>query len=97
MPDSPSSNSQPEKAVEQCVSAESRKRLGRRSEGEMCDARSLRVDRAALGRFTRADAGQDLLEYGLLAALISIFAVGGVTLLGDQLLYVFWQTIATNF
>ncbi len=63
----------------------------------MYDARVPRVDRAALGRFTRADAGQDLLEYGLLAALISIFALGGVTLLGQQLDQVFWQTIATNF
>ena len=63
----------------------------------MCDARLPRVHRAALGRFTRADAGQDLLEYGLLAALISIFALGGVTLLGQQVDQVFWQSIATNF
>ena len=55
------------------------------------------LGRETLSRFTRADEGQDLLEYGFLAALISIFAVGAVTLLGQQLDRVFWQTIATNF
>ena len=41
--------------------------------------------------------GQDLLEYGLLAALISIFVAGAVMLLGEQINAVMWQTIAQNF
>jgi Flp pilus assembly pilin Flp len=63
----------------------------------MNSARQRHLDRESLDRFTEADEGQDLLEYGLLAALISVFAVGTVTLLGQQLDRVFWQTIATNF
>ena len=47
-----------------------------------------------LRRFVRADQGQDLLEYGFLAALIAVLAIAGVTLLGQQLDAVFWQTIA---
>ncbi len=35
-------------------------------------------------RFRRADEGQDLLEYGLLAALIAIFALGAVAGLGQH-------------
>ena len=63
----------------------------------MCDVRLGHVGRAALARFTRADAGQDLLEYGLVMALISVFAIGGVTLLGQQIDAVFWQLIANAF
>ena len=63
----------------------------------MCSVRRSYVDGESLGRLARADEGQDLLEYGLLAALISVFAVGAVTLLGQQLDLVLWQTIANNF
>ena len=63
----------------------------------MNGARLLHVDRESLDRSRGADEGQDLLEYGLLAALISIFALGAVTLLGQQLDQVFWQSIANNF
>ncbi len=52
--------------------------------------------RVMLARFVGAD-GQDLLEYGLLASLISIFAAGAVIVLGEQLDAVMWQTIAQNF
>lgn len=45
----------------------------------------------------RSDDGQDLLEYGLLAALIALFAFGAVTTVGNVIHNVFWQTIATNF
>jgi Flp pilus assembly pilin Flp len=45
----------------------------------------------------RGDEGQDLLEYGLLMALIAIFAMGAVSALGNTINTVFWQTIATNF
>jgi Flp pilus assembly pilin Flp len=44
-----------------------------------------------------ADTGQDLVEYALLAALISIFCASAVTTLGSQVNTVLWQTIASNF
>jgi Flp pilus assembly pilin Flp len=48
-------------------------------------------------RLTRPEDGQDLLEYGLLASLIAIFALAAVRLLGDQIHTVFWEGIANNF
>jgi Flp pilus assembly pilin Flp len=42
----------------------------------------------------RSDDGQDLLEYGLLAALIAVFAIGAVGSLGTIIHTVFWQSIA---
>jgi Flp pilus assembly pilin Flp len=53
---------------------------------------------AALARFARqGDDGQDLLEYGLLAALIAIFAMGAVAVVGTKIYDVFWVNIAQNF
>jgi Flp pilus assembly pilin Flp len=57
---------------------------------------------AALKRFVntrlrRSDDGQDLLEYGLLVALIALFAIGAVTTVGNTINTVFWQSIAQNF
>ena len=43
----------------------------------------------------RRDNAQDLLEYGLLAALIALVAVGAVTAVGAQIDAVMWQAIAT--
>jgi pilus assembly protein Flp/PilA len=40
--------------------------------------------------------GQDLLEYGLLAALIAIIALGAVTTLGTTITAVFWSGIAAS-
>ena len=48
-------------------------------------------------RLNRADEGQDLLEYGLLMALIAVFAMGAVATLGNTVNTIFWQSIATNF
>jgi len=45
----------------------------------------------------RADDGQDLLEYGLLMALIAVFAIGAVSVLGNTINTIFWQSIAANF
>jgi len=42
----------------------------------------------------RREDGQDLLEYGLLAALIAIFAIAAVQLLSDQINTTFWGAIA---
>jgi pilus assembly protein Flp/PilA len=41
----------------------------------------------------RSEDGQDLLEYGLLAALIAVVAIGAVTVVGNTVNTVFWQTI----
>jgi len=48
-------------------------------------------------RFHLSDDGQDLLEYGLLMALIALVAVGAVTTVGQTIYTVFWQSIASNF
>lgn len=45
-------------------------------------------------RLLRIEHGQDLLEYGMLAALIAVFAVGAVATVGNTIHTVFWQTIA---
>jgi pilus assembly protein Flp/PilA len=42
----------------------------------------------------RSEDGQDLLEYGLLAALIAVIAIGAVSTVGNTINTVFWQTIA---
>jgi Flp pilus assembly pilin Flp len=47
----------------------------------------------------RSEEGQDLLEYGILAALIAVIALGAVQIVGNTINTVFWQTIAvaSNF
>jgi pilus assembly protein Flp/PilA len=47
----------------------------------------------ALGRVARRDDGQDLIEYGLLAALIALVAIAGVSTLGNTISTVFWDSI----
>jgi Flp pilus assembly pilin Flp len=47
----------------------------------------------AIGRLVLENDGQDLLEYGLLAALIAVFAMVGITALGDTIHSVFWRAI----
>jgi pilus assembly protein Flp/PilA len=44
-------------------------------------------------RLLRNDDGQDLIEYGLLIALIAFVCVAGVTSVGSTILSVFWQGI----
>jgi Flp pilus assembly pilin Flp len=51
----------------------------------------------AARRLMRQPEGQDLLEYGLLAALIAIFAMGAVSILGNTIYNIFWNNIAQNF
>jgi Flp pilus assembly pilin Flp len=48
-------------------------------------------------RFRRSEDGQDLLEYGLLMALIAVFAIGAVGMLGNTISGVFWTAIASSF
>ena len=52
---------------------------------------------AAARRWMRQVDGQDLLVYGLLAALIAIFAFGAVSVLGNTIYNIFWNNIAQNF
>ena len=47
-------------------------------------------------RIGRRSDAQDLLEYAMLAALISVFAVGAVTTLGNTINDVFWEVIAAS-
>jgi Flp pilus assembly pilin Flp len=46
-----------------------------------------------IGRLVPEDQGQDLVEYGLLAALIAIVAIVGVTTVGNTIFTVFWSGI----
>jgi Flp pilus assembly pilin Flp len=52
---------------------------------------------AAVSHLVRRDDGQDLLEYGLLAVLIAVVVIAGITSLGSTITNVFWQPIAQNF
>ena len=45
-------------------------------------------------RLLKKDDGQDLLEYGLLAVLIAVVAIGGVSSVGSKIIDVFWNSIA---
>ncbi len=45
----------------------------------------------------REEDGQDLLEYGLLCALIGIIALGAVSSVGNTINTVFWQVIAQSY
>lgn len=51
----------------------------------------------AVHRLLRRSDGQDLLEYGLLMALIAVGAIFSVTTLGNTVNTVLWQVIANNF
>ena len=47
----------------------------------------------AIGRLARSTEGQDLLEYGLLAALIVVVAIAGISSVGSTIYNVFWSSI----
>ena len=49
---------------------------------------------STINRLRRNEQGQDLMEYGLLLALIAVFAMGAVGLVGNTILNVFWSAIA---
>ena len=42
---------------------------------------------------SRSEEGQDLLEYGLLCALIALVALGAVASVGQAIYNVFWKSI----
>jgi Flp pilus assembly pilin Flp len=47
----------------------------------------------AIGRLLSHESGQDLMEYGLLAALIAVVAMVSVGALGNTIYIVFWDKI----
>jgi pilus assembly protein Flp/PilA len=48
---------------------------------------------ARLAHARRSEDGQDLLEYGMLAALIAVLAIGAVTSVGNVINNSFWRII----
>lgn len=50
-----------------------------------------------IGRLVKGDDGQDLLEYGLLAVLIAVVVMVGVTAVGETIHSVFWDVIRRGF
>jgi Flp pilus assembly pilin Flp len=52
------------------------------------------LKRVSTNGFRESEDGQDLLEYGLLAALIAIVALGAVVTVGQTITTVFWDAIA---
>lgn len=53
--------------------------------------------RIATDKVPESEDGQDLLEYGLLAALIAVVAIGAVATLGQTIFTLFWQVIQEAF
>lgn len=54
----------------------------------------MQIALSIIRRFGHAEDGQDLLEYGLLASLIAIIALGAVAGVGTTIMNVFWSAIA---
>jgi Flp pilus assembly pilin Flp len=52
--------------------------------------------KVAIGRLVFRDEGQDLMEYGLLAALIAIVAMASVSVLGQTIYAIFWKNIGSS-
>ena len=50
----------------------------------------------AVRRLIKKEEAQDLVEYGLLAALIAIVAMAGVSSVGNKIYDVFWRQIANG-
>src|SRR5712692_7542986 len=71
----------------------SRNAGGRGSSAPRCERGVMERVVAAITRLVRRSDGQDLLEYGLLAALIAVVAIAGITALGETIFTVFWRSI----
>lgn len=52
---------------------------------------------ALIRGLVKEDEGQDLVEYGLLAVLITVVAIGAVTTLGQTINGAFWEVIVKKF
>jgi Flp pilus assembly pilin Flp len=46
-----------------------------------------------IGRLVLREEGQDLIEYGLLVALIALVAIVGISAVGNTIHTVFWSSI----
>jgi Flp pilus assembly pilin Flp len=57
---------------------------------------TMQIAVTVIRRFRRLEEGQDLLEYGLLAALIAIVALGAAQSVGTTIHTVFWSVIAAS-
>jgi Flp pilus assembly pilin Flp len=55
------------------------------------------LKRLAKAQLSREEDGQDLIEYGLLMALIAVFAIGAISTVGNTINSVFWQVIANTY
>jgi Flp pilus assembly pilin Flp len=55
------------------------------------------LKRFGVARLRESEEGQDLLEYGLLTALIALVALGAVATVGQTISTVFWDVIAAGF
>ena len=55
-----------------------------------------RIVREWWARFGPQDSGQDLLEYALLVAFITLVAVGAITTVGNTIKTVFWDVISST-
>lgn len=53
--------------------------------------------RSAFRRLGRGTEGQDLIEYAMLAALVSLIAVGAVTAVGASVNAILWAPAAATF
>jgi Flp pilus assembly pilin Flp len=62
----------------------------------MVTEKTMRHVIAALARIAREDAGQDMMEYGLLAALIAIGAFTAVGMAGNAINNILWQYIVST-
>jgi pilus assembly protein Flp/PilA len=51
----------------------------------------------SLRRLVGQESGQGLIEYGLLAALIALVAIGAVTSVGGQVNASLWEPLAASF
>lgn len=54
------------------------------------------IHRISSRMFSDDDQGQDLLEYGLLAALIALVALAAVGTVGQTIYNVFWKAIGAS-
>lgn len=74
----------------------------RPSDARVCETQTLallkwwlpEVPMISVRRFGKREDGQDLLEYGLLASLIAIFAIAAIRLVASSIVDVFWGQIA---
>ena len=48
-------------------------------------------------RLVRQESGQSLIEYGMLAALVALIAIGAVSAVGGEINVSLWEPMAASF